>query len=434
MSDKQKAPGRLNIVNRDTYKQFLPSPLTEYRVKTRIKSLRFERISPDAEYKIMKKKGLNIDITNPKIYSTGNQKPIDGIFSPKFGADTTQDSPIYTCDCRELTGAANRGRICPKCGTECRTIDSDLRLYGTIDIYPYHILTFHGYHAFAKILKEDKLKEIITSQMRINRNGHVVKGDIPTIMDLYDDYEDKYEDKIKLPKDIVFMSKIPVYSSTLRPLIRFGATMTIFEVNKNFMSIVTSRNALKTAPLIRNLHRSVEIQRTLNQIQDDYLKVTAFVIERCSGKKGVFRQLLTAGRVDNSARLVITLGTDLMAHEVDMPYQTIMLICEDHIARYLSVMDEIPLSKAISAVEANMNEPNQKFIKIINQLLKRGHGLWTLINRNPTISESGILYMRVRKIHEDLTDMTLHLPPDVLALLAADFSLRRRSHCDSNIA
>ena len=97
-------------------------------------------------------------------------------------------------------------------------------------------------------------------------------------------------------------------------------------------------------------------------------------------------------------------------------------------------MDEIPLSKAISAVEANMNEPSQKFIKIINQLLKRGHGLWTLINRNPTISESGILYMRVRKIHEDLTDMTLHLPPDVLALLAADFSLRRRSHCDSNIA
>ena len=66
-------------------------------------------------------------------------------------------------------------------------------------------------------------------------------------------------------------------------------------------------------------------------------------------------------------------------------------------------------------------ERNEKFVKIINQLLKSKQGVWALINRNPTISESSILYVRVRKIHDDGTDMTMHMPPDILPLLAADF-------------
>lgn len=65
--------------------------------------------------------------------------------------------------------------------------------------------------------------------------------------------------------------------------------------------------------------------------------------------------------------------------------------------------------------------PHPIFVKIIKQLLKHGNGVWVLVNRNPTISESGIQYARIRKIHDDPTDMTLHLPPDVLALLGADF-------------
>ena len=60
-------------------------------------------------------------------------------------------------------------------------------------------------------------------------------------------------------------------------------------------------------------------------------------------------------------------------------------------------------------------------MNIINQLLKSGLGKWILDNRNPTISEYGIQYVKIRKIHDDPTDMTLHLPQDVLVLMAADF-------------
>ena len=90
--------GRLNIKNRDEYSLFVPSPIEHYRTTTRIKSVRFERISQDEVYRELKKKGLNIDITNPEIYNNG-KKPMDGIFSPLFGADTTQDTPVFT-SCR----------------------------------------------------------------------------------------------------------------------------------------------------------------------------------------------------------------------------------------------------------------------------------------------------------------------------------------------
>lgn len=415
--------GKLNIVNRDEYHQFQPSPITHYKTKTKIKALRFKRISHDAKFKNIRSSGLSMEITNPEIY-VNNKKPIDGIFSPLFGADTTQDAPVYACDCRKLTGGSNRGRICPKCGTECRTIEADLRTCMYIDIAPYHVLTYHGYNAMSAVMNKlgpKSLDDIITTCKKINAKGKVVDDGIPTLMDLYADYEDIYEQYTNLPKDIVFTSKIPVYSARLRPLMRFGVNVTILDVNKYYMSIVRSRNILKTAPLIQSFKREIEVQKTLNQIQADFLKVIDHVVEQVSGKSSVFRRALASGRVDNSCRMVITAGTDLMAHEIDIPYQTMMVIYEEEIANYLSKLDGIPIAKAISLVEENQVYRNEKFVKIINQLLKSKYGVWALINRNPTISESGILYVRVRKIHDNSSDMTMHLPPDILALMAADY-------------
>ena len=73
-------------------------------------------------------------------------------------------------------------------------------------------------------------------------------------------------------------------------------------------------------------------------------------------------------------------------------------------------------------------EPNDKISMIIQSIIddcksKGMAGLPVIINRNPTISESSILYVRVRKIHDDGYDMTMHLPPDILPLLGADFKV-----------
>lgn len=195
--------------------------------------------------------------------------------------------------------------------------------------------------------------------------------------------------------------------------------MTILDVNKFYLSLIRSRNILRTTPLIR-VNRTVEVQKTLNQMQRDFNGVLTEVESQVNGKTGVFRKSLASGRIDYSSRMVITLGTDLMPHEVDVPYQTMMVLYEEEIANYLSHLENIMISKAISLVQENQMYRNEKFVKIINQLLKANNGIWVLIGRNPTISESGILYVRIRKIHDDTTDMTMHLPPDILALMAAD--------------
>ena len=418
--------GRLNIVNRDKFPMFKPSPMIPYRTKKRIKSVRIKPVDHEAKYERLKKAGLNIDITSSDIY-VNNKKPMDGIFSPLFGADTTQDAPIFTCDCHKLTGGTNLGRICPDCGTIVRSIEADLRTTGYIDIAPYHILTYHGYNAFAKLMTKDGIADIVSSVKRINARGKIVDDGKPTIMDLYDNYDEEYFPKTGLPKNYVFTSKIPVYSARLRPLMRFGINMTILDVNKYYLSIVKCRNILKSAPLFR-MDRGVEIQRTLNQIQQDFNLVCAHVEEQCNGKTGAFRKSLASGRIDYSARLVIALGTDLMAHEVDVPYSTMMVLFEEEIANYLSKLDDIPITKAISLVEENCYERNEKFVNIINQFLRSKYGVWAFINRPPTISENSVDYIRIRKIHDDPDDNTMHLPPDILVLLAADFDCGIR-HC-----
>ena len=271
-----------------------------------------------------------------------------------------------------------------------------------------------------KIMKKDVLTDIITSVKRINTAGKIVDDGKPTIETLYEDYEEKYEPLTGLPKKYAFMSKIPVYSARLRPLMMFGMNMTILDVNKKYLSIVNNRNALITGPIFAK-KRQTEVQRTLNQIQQDWNEITAFVEEQVNGKGGVYRKSLASGRIDYTSRMVISLGTDLMPHEVDIPYQTMMVLYEEKIAHRLSEMDNISISKAISQVQENQVYRNEKFARIINQLLKEGRGVWALINRNPTISESSILYVRVRKIHDDGSDMTMHMPPDILPLLAADF-------------
>ena len=386
---------QINIRNREDFKTFIPSPTEEYKIKHRITSVRFIRRSPDEQYVELKKNNAQINITSPELY-VGNKKPIDGIFSPKFGADATQDTPIYTCDCHKTTGGAKRGHICPYCGTEVRTIETDLRITGHINIEPYHILTFHGYQAFLDLFGKQKLEAMLKSVRKISKSGKVIKDDLPTLMELYDDYEDEYQDKIGLPKKIVFMSKIPVYSARLRPLMQNGMSIQMLDVNKRYLSIVRLANIVRSSALLPGVGREVEIQRTLNQIQKEWNDndpkhqgVCNIVAKLIKGKDGVFRHALTSGRLDYSSRLVITLGQDLMAHEVDVPYQFMTEQYAEEIANYYSRLHDVSLARAIAKVEECAVYPDVEILKIINQILKAPNPPWVIINRNPSIDPRG---------------------------------------------
>lgn len=410
--------GKLNIINRDRYHSFMKSPVTTYQTNKKVESVRFKMISHDEKYEEQKKKGIQIDITNPEIY-VNNKKPIDGIFSPLFGADTTQDTPVYTCDCRKLVGGTNRGRICPDCGTECRSIEADLRSTGYISIKPFHVMTFHGYNAIKSVIKN--LDDLITTVKKIDLKGKIVHDGNLTIMDIYEYYDELIYPHTGLEKKYAFTSHIPVISARLRPLMRSGYKINMLEINKLYLSIIKLSRELKAISLIR-LNPKIEIQKTLNQIQQDFNRICELIIEQVNGKTGVFRKMLASGRIDCSSRMVISLGSTLKPNEIDIPYVTAMYIYEEEIVNILHRLKDIPISKAISMVMEAQNERDEKFVKIINILLNSKYGIWALINRNPTINETGIFYVRVRNVHDRGDDMTLHLPPDILTPLGADLT------------
>lgn len=409
----------LNIKNAAAYVSFMPSPLTEYKTKVRINSVSLERFDIDEWYDRLKEKNLAIDITNPEIFENG-KRPLDGIFSPLFGADTTQDAPIYTCDCHRLTGGTNLGRYCEHCNSYVRTIEADLRIPGFISTAPYHFITYHGYIALSKVLRN--MDQIITTTRKISRSGKIKDNGIPTIQEIYDDYDELYYPKTKLEKRFAFATKIPVFSSRMRPLLNMSPTaITLLNINQEYLSLVKLANIIRSASIIPSFTRELEVQRTMNQIQQGFNAVCAEIIKQCNTKNGVFRRALASGRLDNSTRMVITLGENLRANEVDVPYQTMMTQYEAEIADMVVRKENISLSAAITLVQMNAMHRSEYFVTIIKALLRRKQGVWLLVDRNPTISKSGILYMRIRDIHDDSTDMTLHLPQDILALIAADF-------------
>lgn len=407
----------LEIVNLNKYKAFIPSSVATYKVPRRIKSVKAVRYSPDEEYEQLKKEGKQIDISNPE-YMTNNRKTLDGLFSPLFGPEASHDAQAFTCACRKTTGAAKHGQICPECHTEVKEIEIDLSRRGHIDIYPFHIMTYHGYVALSKIIKN--LDELISTTKKIDLKGKLVPDDKLTIMDLYDQYDEVFYPLTGLEKKYAFMSKIPVSSAKLRPLIRNGITVTMLDENKRYLSIINLANSLKTLAALK-VDAPTQVQRSLNQIQRDFLDIIAITKTNIAGKTGDFRRFLASGRIDNSSRMVISLGPDLKPYEIDIPYQTAMVIYEEDIINRLSKIEGISIAKALQWYRMAINYRDPTLVKVINIFLKDGHGVWALINRNPTINESGILYVRVRKIHDDEDDYTMHLPPDILSPLGADF-------------
>lgn len=407
--------GMINIVNRNEYTTFKRTPKLNYHVKRKIKKVQMCRVCYDEDYEKEKENGTLIQISNPEIL-VGGKKPIDGIFSAKFGTDSTQDVPFYSCNCGRLTGGAHNGRICPDCGSEVQPIKADLRKHAFIDIAPWHIMTFHGYHAIKKVIKN--LDEIISSTRGVNLKGKVKDSQKYTIMSLYDNYDEQIYPLTGLPKKYAFTTKVPVYSARLRPLMMFGSAMSILKVNEKYLAILKANQLLLTYKYAL-FEPTNSLQSILNVIQNNFIEVTEIVNMMLGSKNGAIRKNMATGRLDYSSRMVISPGEDLRPYEVDIPYQDAMIIYEEEITNYLANIEGITRSEALSQVIIGQNVVLPKFIQIINALIREG--IWVMINRNPTIKESGILYCKVRQIHKDTTDHTLHLPRDILELLGADY-------------
>ena len=152
------------------------------------------------------------------------------------------------------------------------------------------------------------------------------------------------------------------------------------------------------------------------------VSVIDHVLDQLGGKSGVIRRLGASGRFDYSSRMVISLGQDLRPYEVDIPYQTAMILFEEELVNRLRRWDDISTAEALAYFRKAQYYRDPKMVHIIKQFLNEGDGQWCIINRNPTINEQGILYVKIRKIHETYNNYTLRIPVDILAGLGADLT------------
>lgn len=408
----------IKILNEDTYKTFVYSERPEYTsARRKIKNIRLDMISHDKEYIARNHNKETFLINNPNFLDSDNRRTVGGIFSPYFGQDQMNpDSREYSCECNYLYGAVNEGKICPMCGQPVQHITPDLRKIAYIDIYPYHILTYHGYNLMKKHIKD--LPELLNKVKKIDIKGRTVSDNDETLISLYEDYDDLYFDKIGIPKDKMFTTKIPVYTAILRPLIQKGISITMLDVNKAYQSINILARDLEN---VSHIKASTQILRILNKIQEDFIEICLHVDGQLKKKGGIFRKYGVTGRIDYCSRIVIKLNVDLKANEIDVPYQTFMVLYEEEITNMLMTLNNISLAKASNMYQLALNYRDETMVKIIEMLLKRNGGVWVLINRNPTISKHGIMYVRIRKINDSFNNYCMSVSSCVLAPLAADF-------------
>ncbi len=411
--------GQIVIDNEKEYPLFQRQTVEHYKSTARkIKSVRMKMVSHDEVYAKLKKEGKNIDITNVdfEMPKTG-RKTIDGIFSPLFGPENDNDAPLFSCECHATTGSARAGHVCPKCGTEVRSVEADLRLVGHIDIAPYYVMTYHGINALSKVIKP--LDAVYTTTSKIDIKGRLVNDGKLTIMDIYNNYDEVYYPLTKLKKKYAFCSKIPVYSAKLRPFIKNGMSVSVLDVNTKYESIVTMRRDLLS---ISKIHGQLQTQRTLNQIQQDFIAICDHIKTQLGGKTGIIRRFMASGRVDYSSRVVIKTGPTLRPNEIEIPYTTAMVCYEEDIVNRYHRIYGCSIAEALSAFNAALYYYDPNFANIFNDICKEGNGLWTLINRNPTINEKGTPFVKIKKCHNVYNDFTMDLPPDILTGLGADLA------------
>lgn len=414
------------------------------------KNMKLELIDFDQEFKKDMDNDIGFIISNPQsIIPRENKKTIDGIFSPLFGTEITDELEYvnrYSCECKELRGKFYEGMVCKKCGTKVEFRNKDIEKTGWMELEDFHLINPIMFQFLSKVIGKKNLNNIIKYNKKIDGNGNIVID-----MDEYDpnnpffnigmiEFYEKFdeilnyykknikEEKMKYynfimdHRDIIFIQHIPVFSLILRPIFLKNKTLNFADINKKYATLISyisalnkkdtilDRKLVKTLPLLYNA------QININEIHLD-------IIKQVVGKDGQIRSNILGFRTNFSSRCVIVpLMGKYAINEVILPYICFLELYKPEIINLLCKIDKITLNQA----DERWHKAAQKFDNRIYLLMKfiishtKG-GLKIIINRNPTLNYGSLLIMNVVDVHPDYENFTMSLPVGVLSLLGADF-------------
>lgn len=328
---------------------------------------------------------------------------MDGPRSPRYGTtygDNNEFMDRYRCKCGKYVGAAFEGELCPDCGSKIEYKDVDILYTGWINLYPYHIISPLFYQRMQSALSKKNLENIISNENIITSQGIIRKysDDIEVkksmlryhnigLQEFYENFEEimlYYKSKRKpkadlidsliMDKDLVWTSKIPVYSTILRPS---GITQESFYFNPMDKQIYPLTN------ISINLKKStkIEVPLYLYQAQMRANELWSLNFSLIDGKHGWTRGNVLGGEFNFSGRSVIVLDPTLKIDEVDMAYKAFIVQFKGHIIRRIIKDKGWTITKATNYIASKFTYDDYVY-KIMCDIIREEEPK-IVLNRNP---------------------------------------------------
>lgn len=293
--------------------------MEEYKLR-----IKFSRICLEAEcfYDVMHDRGFLISEPSFSDADKTIRNP-NGPRSPRFGSEISDNNAYaerYRCDCGRYVGAVFENEICPECNTPIQFKDTDISYTGWLNFSPYKLINPLYYTRLQSALSKKILEDIISNENIITSTGIIRKhnNDIEIkksllryhnigIYELYLHFEEimeyfktKRKPKAKLidslikEKNMVFTSKIPVYSTNLRPQSISAESYYFSPVDRNINPLTSISINLKTA-------RPIEVPLYLHAAQKRVNDLWDLNFSVCNTKDGIIRSQVLGGQFNYSS-------------------------------------------------------------------------------------------------------------------------------------
>lgn len=280
-----------------------------------------------------------------------------------------------------------------------------------------------------------KLSRIIKSDRNINTEGEeVTVSEIDMIgliklREEFDDIVEKYGDKnvpeyqfIMENRDILFISKLPIFTSKIRPaMLVNGNTVVSDGINDIYNFIIKYSNELKDSNV--DIEGELQIVKLLSNLQDYVNQLSKAIIDGfLKQKKGFLRNNMMGTRINYSARNVIGPLVGYRIDSVAIPYKTYLELYKKQIINIIVRVKGISYLKATNIWRQATTKFDPEVYKYMVELNRKSkYGQYILLNRNPSISVGSVLRLRIEIIKDDYDDMTLEISNNLLPSLSGDY-------------
>lgn len=323
--------------------------------------------------------------------------------SPKYGTtygDNNEFMDRYRCECGHTIGAAFEGDICPRCKKPVEYVDVDILYTGWLNFYPFKIINPLFYQRLQSALSKKVLENIISNENIITSSGIIRRhnDDIEIkksmlkyhnigLKEFYENFEEimlYYKSKRKMKadlidalirdKNLIWTSKIPVYSTVLRPEGISTESYYFSPLDRQIYPLSNISINLKKAT-------AIEIPLYLYQAQTRVNELWALNFSLIDGKHGWTRANVLGGEFNFTGRNVIVLDPTLKIDEVDVPYKSFIVQFKGHIIRRIIRDKGWTITKATNYIASKFTfDP---YIYGIMCDIVREEEPKIIINRNP---------------------------------------------------